>query len=375
MSIKKYLQFVLFVTLIIVLVTDVLYARDMGGGRTSSFRGNAGSTFRSSFHSRSSSGFNSRVGPTGTFKRDFSSPKHQRIGSPKHFRIGSPKFDRFGFRSRSFNRSSIDHKGFHHESSFRDHQRSFQCHSRKFGHHGFSFRRCGRHRVFFFSAPFYPYYYPYYRYYPYSYRDDSYTDAYRKNQQEESTEDQTAADETLDDQVIRHLDSISQAFADGKYEQATRYAEEAVIDNSDNALLRFVHSQTLFATGKYTNAAAVLRRALQTAVTQKQEVAFAIDLYPDEDILNGQIDALKKAVSSEPERADLRLLLGYQLFGVGRYEQALESLRHAKSDKVNQQSAKVLIDIIVKANQPAPSEVEGPVPEPEQNPQPAEKDY
>ena len=96
-----------------------------------------------------------------------------------------------------------------------------------------------------------------------------------------------------------------------------------------------------------------LRHALQTAITQKQDVAFAIDLYPDEGILNGQIDALKKAVISEPQRADLQLLLGYQLFGIGRYEQALEALRHAESDKVNQQSAKVLIDIIGSANQPA----------------------
>jgi hypothetical protein len=388
MSIKKYLQFVLFATLIIVLVIEISYARNMGGGRTGSFRGGRNTfsgrgTAGSSFRSRSSSGLNPRVGPSGTFKRDFSSPKHQRlgspkhfrIGSPKHFRIGSPKHDRFALRSGTFNRSFSGRTSFRHGHNFHNRHPSFQCHNRRFGHRGFFFRRFGRHRVFFFSVPLYPYYYPYYGYYPYSYRDDSYTNAYQRDRQEETTEDQTASDETIDDGVIRHLDSISQAFADGKYEQALRYAEQAVIDNSDNALLRFVHSQTLFATGKYTNAASVLRRALQTAVTQKQDVAFAIDLYPDEDILNGQIDALKKAVSSEPQRADLRLLLGYQLFGVGRYEQALESLRQAESDQPNRQAAKVLIDIIERSNQPAPSEAEGPATESEQKPQPAEQDY
>ena len=149
--------------------------------------------------------------------------------------------------------------------------------------------------------------------------------------------------------VSRHLDNIAEVFAAGDYDKALLLAKEAVDDEPDSAALRLLYSQTLFATEKHAYAAVVLRQAL--AQIQRQDLSYPIGFYPNADALNAQIDNLAQKVKDNPDRADLQLLLGYQLLGVRKVDQAEQALQKARDDVINADTARVLIDVLQNARQ------------------------
>ena len=60
---------------------------------------------------------------------------------------------------------------------------------------------------------------------------------------------------------------------------------------------------------------------------------------------------LSEAVRADSDNAGLQLVLGYQLLGVGKYDQALEALKVARKDYVNKEAAEVLMQVLEKARQ------------------------
>jgi hypothetical protein len=287
------------------------------------------------------------------------------------------------------------HKGVHHKLSVGRHGGYYRGRSK--GHRG-HYRRHGR-RYYYFSLPYYhhyyvypyrygyPYYYyfslPHYRYYYsyssgyysrpssgyyYDYPPDTnaqgqtygspapYTDAPAGAGQDEPQEPAEQGEEAVEYvEADQYLQDIADAFATRDYDKAARRASEGLSAEPDNPVLPFVHSQALFAGGNYSEAARVLREALRNVDVQNQGVFYSFGFYPDESALSKQIDRLTEAVGAVPSRADLQLLLGYQLLGVGRYDDALKALRVAERNHVNKEAAGIMIDVLEKARAAGPA--------------------
>jgi tetratricopeptide (TPR) repeat protein len=121
----------------------------------------------------------------------------------------------------------------------------------------------------------------------------------------------------------------------------------------EDMILPFARSQALMAGGQYSQAAAVLREALAKVQPEKEGVFYPRGLYPDEDTLLEQIDLLAKQAESYNFDADLQLLLGYQLLGIGQTDRAVEPLMHAGRDLVNADASAVLLKLVEKIKTPS----------------------
>jgi tetratricopeptide (TPR) repeat protein len=113
-------------------------------------------------------------------------------------------------------------------------------------------------------------------------------------------------------------------------------------------ILPFAYAQALFANGQYSEAAEALRAALKNASPEKEGVFYPRGLYSDDEALFAQIEKLLDKVDAYSFDADLQLLVGYHLLGVGETEYAREPLEQAGKDLRNAQAAKVLLDVLNK---------------------------
>jgi hypothetical protein len=102
---------------------------------------------------------------------------------------------------------------------------------------------------------------------------------------------------------------------------------------------------------------------------EKEGVFFPRGLYPDEESLLKQIDMLAERAAQFSFDADLQLLLGYQLLGIGQHDKAVEPLMNAGRDLDNAKAAAVLMQLLEKIKMtnskpetPAPAEIPAPAP-------------
>jgi hypothetical protein len=151
---------------------------------------------------------------------------------------------------------------------------------------------------------------------------------------------ETAADVQFDEAV--------KAFEAGDYETAIENFSEAGKLAPDDMILPFAYSQSLFANGQYAEAAEVLRAALAKVSPEKEGVFYPRGLYSDDDILFEQIEHLKQKTESYSFDADLQLLLGYQLLGIGEVDKAVKPLQQASLDLGNAEAATVLLNLVEK---------------------------
>jgi len=159
---------------------------------------------------------------------------------------------------------------------------------------------------------------------------------------------QTLADTYFDDGV--------KAFEIGGYGVAAEKFAKAMELAPDDMILPFAYSQALLADEKYIAAAEVLRVALLKVTPEKEGVFYPRGLYPDEETLFAQIDLLTEKADLDKTNADLQLLLGYHLLGVGETEEAIEPLQQARLDSVNNQTAEVLLNLAEKLKSEGSSE-------------------
>ncbi len=154
----------------------------------------------------------------------------------------------------------------------------------------------------------------------------------RLEQTETVPAEATAADDYFEQAV--------EAFEKGDYALAGRTFQLAHQIEPDDFVLTFAYTQSLFAEGKYVQAA----DALKSALANGKGVFFARGLYSDDGILHQHIELLEEAVQKDPYNADLQLLLGYELLGAERYEAASKHLRTAQLHLENRAAAKFLIE-------------------------------
>ncbi|MEE9366856.1 MAG: tetratricopeptide repeat protein [Dehalococcoidales bacterium] len=177
---------------------------------------------------------------------------------------------------------------------------------------------------------------------------DDFSDVREKLRQEAAaqTEDSPAAETTAD----ICFDQAVELFAQGKYEQAVFKLRVAMVLDPEDVILPFAYSQTLFASGDYDSAAAVLRRTLENQPEDEaqQTVYYPRGLYQDEKVLHQQIDQLAEKAGLEADNADYQLLLGYQLLGAGRLDEAITPLHKALDMDIANSPSMILIKLLEK---------------------------
>ena len=153
------------------------------------------------------------------------------------------------------------------------------------------------------------------------------------------------ADET---QADRDFETAVKAFDAGDYTSATAKFHDAMQLSPGDIVMPFAHAQVLFAGGQYQKAAEALCDALLKSSPEQEGVFYPRGLYSDESVLNKQIEQLSRAVEKDPVNARLRLLLGYQLLGIGRLDEANGHLENARLNSHTNLAATLLIDVLEK---------------------------
>jgi hypothetical protein len=153
------------------------------------------------------------------------------------------------------------------------------------------------------------------------------------------------ADET---QADRDFEAGIKAFDTGDYATATAKFQNAMQSAPKDIVVPFAYVQALFANGQYQKAAEALREAMLKSSPQQEGVFYPRGLYTDESLLNKQIEQLSEAVEKDPVNARMRLLLGYQLLGTGKLDEAAKHLENARLNSHTNLAATLLIDVLEK---------------------------
>ena len=162
--------------------------------------------------------------------------------------------------------------------------------------------------------------------------------------------------------VDTYFEEAVKGFEGGDYARAVEKFARAMELAPDDMVLPFAYSQALVANRQYSQAAEVLRIALAKVKPETEGVFYPRGLYPKEELLLAQIDDLAEQAELFSSDADLQLLLGYQLLGLGRVDQALAPLMFAGKDMINANAAGVLLKLLEKiktTQSEAESSVEG----------------
>jgi tetratricopeptide (TPR) repeat protein len=190
-----------------------------------------------------------------------------------------------------------------------------------------------------------------YNYYTYNYYDGEQVATYQSQVAdpalfENLAEPQTEPAETS--LADMYFEEAVKAFEVAEYNTAIAKFKKAMELAPNDMILPFALSQAMMAGGQYSQAAAVLRDALARVRPDQEGVFYPRGLYPDEQTLLEQIDLLAEQAEKYSFDADLQLLLGYQLLGIGNVDRAVEPLMNAKRDLANADAAAVLLDLLEK---------------------------
>jgi predicted Zn-dependent protease len=143
-----------------------------------------------------------------------------------------------------------------------------------------------------------------------------------------------------------YFEAAVKAFEADNYDVAIEKFAEAMALAPDDIILPFAYSQVLFAKGQYSEAAEVLRGILAKVSPEKEGIFYPRGLYPDDDELFEQINRLAERAELYSFDADLQLLLGYQLLGIGKLDEAVEPLQRASRDMENAVAATTLLNVL-----------------------------
>jgi len=139
------------------------------------------------------------------------------------------------------------------------------------------------------------------------------------------------AAEEVDPRDAGVLDFAAQGEADfkaGRYDDAVKNWQHALVDDPQNAALLLLMGQALFATGKFDPAAGSVQQALGALPQDKWGVVVQnyTELYGDPGDYAKQLRALEAARKKETEQPALRFLLGYHYAFLDYPKEALREL-------------------------------------------------
>ncbi|MHC4123561.1 MAG: tetratricopeptide repeat protein [Planctomycetota bacterium] len=201
-----------------------------------------------------------------------------------------------------------------------------------------------------------------YNYYTYNYyyNDDTSVNEYSQTQNGLSPVDHTTFEDVREKLAQQQQEPQAETLADSYFEDAVKAFEEgnyifaadrlaqAMELAPEDVILPFAYAQALFANDQYTEAANVIRNALENLSPEEQGVFYPRGLYPDEEVLLEQIDRLAEKAELYPYNSSLQLLLGYHLLGIGETQSAIEPLKKAGHEPENAVAATILLNLAEK---------------------------
>jgi Tfp pilus assembly protein PilF len=140
------------------------------------------------------------------------------------------------------------------------------------------------------------------------------------------------------------------AFQAGRYDEAVRNWQHAMVDDPNNGAVVLLMAQALFAKGQYEAAANTVQMAMQVLPEAEwgKVVQNYSQLYPSIQDYTNQIRAAEKARDAKPEDNAIRFLLGYH-FGYLNYpKQAVRELDKALDIEPKDAGAAKLREIFAK---------------------------
>lgn len=171
--------------------------------------------------------------------------------------------------------------------------------------------------------------------------------------------DQPAADgkptpdgKQTSDEAKRSSEAFAQQgelqFKLGQYDEAAYAFRHALVDDPDNGVLMLLLSQSLFADGKFTEAAGAVQVAMLMLPEDKWGVVIEnyTELYNDNQKYTDQLRALEKARKEKPDEPGLRFLLGYQYAYLGYASHAVKELDKAIEQAPKDELAAKLRDLM-----------------------------
>jgi tetratricopeptide (TPR) repeat protein len=125
--------------------------------------------------------------------------------------------------------------------------------------------------------------------------------------------------------LAKAYDEARQAFYEGDYAKALDRTNAALAIAPYDAALHEFKALTLFASGKYPDAAATIHTVL--AVGPGWDWTTFVRMYPSVDTYTAQLRALESAVVANPKAADLHFLLAYHYITCGSTTEAVGQLQ------------------------------------------------
>ncbi len=187
-----------------------------------------------------------------------------------------------------------------------------------------------------------------YNYYYYSAPPEGSPDAGALDQAGKRLQESPPAGPQERTQADSYFEEAVKAFEAGSYAAAADKFGAAMELAPEDIVMPFAYVQALFAQGEYKKAAGALREVMAKTSPEKEGVFYPRGLYPVDDALQKQIKQLGEKAASNPLDADLQLLLGYQLLGVGSLDEAVKPLASARLDYNNHQAATRLLSLLEK---------------------------
>lgn len=185
---------------------------------------------------------------------------------------------------------------------------------------------------------------------------------------QQKLEEKPPAEPAPETRADRYFDQAVKAFDAGDYGAARQKFHAAMQASPEDVVLPFAYVQALFACGDYQKATEVLREALANVSPEQEGVFYPRGLYSDENVLQEQIKQLEDVVVQNPLNTDFELLLGYQLLGMSRFDEAGGYLKHAQLDETNRQAATMLLSVLEKLGKTAAKSPESEPVTPGENP-------
>ena len=142
-------------------------------------------------------------------------------------------------------------------------------------------------------------------------------------------------DAKTDDEAKRDSEAFAQQgelkFKSGQYADAAYAFRHALVDDPNNGVLMLLLAQSLFAEGKFSEAAGALQVGMLMMPTDQWGVVVEnyTELYNDNQKFTDQLRALEKARKEKTEEPGLRFLLGYQYGYLGYPSNAVKELNKA----------------------------------------------
>ncbi len=142
------------------------------------------------------------------------------------------------------------------------------------------------------------------------------------------TESQRTASSIIvaNERAAAYQSAAERAFREQRYEDATRLASHAVVEDPENGRLHLFQSQAFFAVGDYRGAADSIRKALPLLDVNEWGfvVENGVEFYSGRDYVT-QMERLVERTKQNPDVADLYFLRGYHYLYLG-YKDAAQRL-------------------------------------------------